>query len=466
MKKPYRKIPFLIIWILAVALSGCVKNSASSPIKTVSPGIIIPTYTETFSPDISIEENSTPIPITKETTPSTQKKDHFFESLRRDLLLGIVRDDRDFCNILGNEEIWISKYPYHDTLTLLADDHSDYQMAKWSPDGGWIAYVESKPEIVFSDNVDMSAVKGTAKVWLVRPDGSEKHPVSDAIPAVIYSRIVGNVYTCSDLSFISYLSWSPDGKFLVFVRTWVNKGIRGTAEFYITEIATGNTNMFLSQGGGYKDIFWRFDENNFFLQSDNDQLLEVNVQNIENIQIKSTPLIFPEKVRSFKYIKFLPSGNELKPYAIFYMQADNSTSPNTSDAERVIILRLDLLSRNWSEIVELPLQFFSEKGVLNDAIILCDNDHGYKVFDSKNGELLGVVEIPSDLDYRACSFTEVDSGDNNLWVIFKGTKNKEEGLWASALIPGSDEDPPELVFNTSKFLDSPSEISFFSYQPK
>lgn len=467
MKKADQKRISLLIWILTIALSSCGKNNAVNPIKTVSPELIIPTGTVTFLPDLSIEDSLTPIPPTKDITSPYEKEEHFTESVRRDLLLGVVRDDRDFCNISGNEEIWISRHPYNDTLTLLADDQSDYQMAKWSPDGSWIAYVESKPEIVFSDTVDMSEVNGTARVWLIRPDGTDNHPVSDAVPAVIYSRVAGNGYlSCSDLSFISHLTWSPDGEFLIFVRQLVNFGKNGTAEFYITETATGKTNQFLSQGGGYKDIFWQLGERHFFLQSDHDQLLEVDVQNIENIQIKSIPLIFPENVRSFKDFKLLSSGSDLKPYAVFYMPAENSTSSNTSDPERVLVWSLDLPSRNWREVLELPFQFFSEDGILTHAIILCDIEQNYKVFDSASGEPSGVLKNLSEFNYCANSFTEMDTGDNHLWAVFISEKNQEKGIWAVRLIPGYDEAPPELVYNTSKFLEPPSKISFFAFQPQ
>jgi ABC-type nickel/cobalt efflux system permease component RcnA/Tol biopolymer transport system component len=74
-------------------------------------------------------------------------------------------------------------------LTDLNDDpNQENNLAAWSPDGAWIAVVRR----------DLSAAMGD-QVWLMRADGSESRPLTDA-PGVLHGG----------------LDWSPDGRYILF----------------------------------------------------------------------------------------------------------------------------------------------------------------------------------------------------------------------------------------------------------
>jgi TolB protein len=68
----------------------------------------------------------------------------------------------------------------------VTDDEADENEPAWSPDGRWIAYVRKTP--------------GTSirELWLVRPDGSQRHPLT---------KLAGAAHAPS---------WSPDGRRIAF----------------------------------------------------------------------------------------------------------------------------------------------------------------------------------------------------------------------------------------------------------
>jgi dipeptidyl aminopeptidase/acylaminoacyl peptidase len=68
--------------------------------------------------------------------------------------------------------------------------------AKWSPNGQWIVFLSNRSESV--------AKVHPSKIWLVRPDGSDLHPLFD----------YNNLPDVLDFS----PNWSPDGNWIIFIR--------------------------------------------------------------------------------------------------------------------------------------------------------------------------------------------------------------------------------------------------------
>ncbi len=124
--------------------------------------------------------------------------------------------------------------PVHVKIYLLASSKvtdlsagpnvTDYSAA-WSPDGGWIAIDRSVP------GADPSS--GGNQVWLVRPDGTQAH--------VLLSE-AGASY--------SSLSWSPDGRTLLYSRYTLDLSTGGTGRFDVCsiEISTGHVAVLVPGG--------------------------------------------------------------------------------------------------------------------------------------------------------------------------------------------------------------------------
>ncbi len=105
-----------------------------------------------------------------------------------------------------------------------SNGENDYSGA-WSPDGKWIAIDRDIP-------VAGSSTKNN-QVWIVRPDGSDAHVALDE-----------NGASYSDLS------WSPDGKFLIYSRYSYEFSYQNVGHFdiYMADLQTGKETMLVSGG--------------------------------------------------------------------------------------------------------------------------------------------------------------------------------------------------------------------------
>ncbi len=101
---------------------------------------------------------------------------------------------------------------------------ADYSAA-WSPDGQWIAIDRNVPG---SDNTQTNN-----QVWLVKPDGTQAH-----------------VLLHEDNASYSDLSWSPDGRYLLYSRYTLNYANQNVGHFdvAVTDLQTGTSTVLVPGG--------------------------------------------------------------------------------------------------------------------------------------------------------------------------------------------------------------------------
>ncbi len=114
-------------------------------------------------------------------------------------------------------ELWVMNYETKNKSMLL-DAETAYSNIDWSPDGEWIAYIDTKERINCGD------------INLIRWDGSRK------------SRIM-ELPSCA-----SSLSWSPNGEFIAFTSQNVETDYWG---IYILDIKNKSVDKIYSEG---KDV--------------------------------------------------------------------------------------------------------------------------------------------------------------------------------------------------------------------
>ena len=107
-----------------------------------------------------------------------------------------IEDALLFVDIKEDKELYLPKLSRYDlagqNLTALDVNHAiDESLPSWSPDGKWIAMVRSEWGSDISIHGD--------QIWLMRPDGSEAHPLTQDHEAIHGQPI-----------------WSPDGRFLLY----------------------------------------------------------------------------------------------------------------------------------------------------------------------------------------------------------------------------------------------------------
>jgi nickel/cobalt transporter (NicO) family protein len=134
-----------------------------------------------------------------------------------------------FTNMVNVKESYLTRlFSYdlkQDRITRLGgEDYYNDNFPSWSPDGEWIVQVRGA-------RVIEEAYRGD-QIWLMRPDGSEAHPVTREVD-ILHQRPV----------------WSPDGRYLLYAVYNINTGVGVTLpQVRILEIESGQVTDLVDGG--------------------------------------------------------------------------------------------------------------------------------------------------------------------------------------------------------------------------
>ncbi len=388
-----------------------------------------------------------------------------------DLLLSVNRANRYGCIVQGSEEIWLASYPYTAPLPLLASSEVDYRFPKWSPDGKWIAYVESNTQIIPEDEYFMQfppSITGTDSVWIIHPDGSEKHRISDMVPSAVFSGITGVDMVCDIITEIEpSIEWSPDGKYIMFVQAWIEENMQWNYTYYLSEVNSGKTKILFTQNKK-ASILWIPKSTQVLIQGDSEIFTLLDVRGIDQVEIEKIAFKLPNEVSNYISYEFIPSSDENSFYGIFKLKDGNDW---TNIYDRALVLNFDLNARQWNSIADIPIELWNRPNVFDNQILICDSTSGeIRILERKSWELSGLIRFSStfSISPNQCDLQdlkEIHDESGKVWAILDGIQDKtQKGLWAVHLQP-TKKAMPQLIFDINSFPENINSISYFAFQP-
>lgn len=441
----------LISLLEIIMLVGCSLGPESVSPKTgpLSPSETIYPLVTTI-PTLKIALTSTPNATVTPSILSTEvlEKPKLKDSLKTKLLLARVSPERYSCVIEGRDEVWLVDYPYKAPSSFLKDPEIDFRYPKWSPNGNWIAYVESKPSIIPESEMKMPlSTTGVDTIWIIHPDGSEKHQISESIPSALLAHFMGTTLACDLVSQINYLTWSYDSQYIVFRQKWHEGDMLLRYSYYLIEVSTGKSRLILTQRTS-STIFWEEQNNRFWLQGDENKLNQVTIDNIDQIEISSFPLYLPNEVISHIRYEFKSSSKDNIFYGVFYLKSEKD---QTNTPDRVSIWIFDSSARTWEKITEVPIITWYNTGIFRNWVVSCDEkSNEITLLDPFKWQPIDVSKLPSNI-VSSCTFREYIDNFGRDWITYEGSLDeKRTGLWATRLLPGNNESP-ELILDLLAF---------------
>ena len=298
-------------------------------------------------PTRTIMLTDTPAPIMEETqiipsatlispTPKPSPTQMMIPKPLPELLVNIggVADFLE-CSPDGSSEIWVTKYPYTLAQKLLSDTQKNYYAPTWSPNGEWIAFIESKASYLY-ENGTSSSPDGGDVIGVIHPDGTEKHGLSEAFSRLDYIYIDG----CQKLDFINpFLSWSPDNRYLAFSHL-KSAGTDFQVDYYLVDVENGITKFLLNQSKN-SSLVWSSDSTQLLLVGK--ELVVFQLNHFDDLLYETIPI--PPDSGSLEDVVW--PINQALPIVIIY----HYTSPDTYRS----LWTVNLLTDEWIKLMDLKM---------------------------------------------------------------------------------------------------------------
>jgi len=218
----YQKV--IILVCIGLMLASCTTAnvdpySQPDPISPTNTSISLTETIATLTRPPASTTSATPIPpsATPSSAPTSEARGISVDSQTK-LLLNVTSDQwvgYGMCYPPGTTEVWLLPFPFEQYMLFLSDPIANFFAPTWSPDGQWIAYIESKPVVDYLRDVNLGTPSppGTDSVWIMKADGSEKQRISPNLDSVDFQD-PNFCYRYSQI--VPILDWSPDGRYIHF----------------------------------------------------------------------------------------------------------------------------------------------------------------------------------------------------------------------------------------------------------
>jgi hypothetical protein len=160
-------------------------------------------------------------------------------------------------------------------VKYLADPEINYNYPSWSPDGEWIAYVESTLNL--ADGNESGEFNGIDSVWIMKVDGTNKQRVSDFLPNLVENKELG----CRTLKhIIGPAIWSPDGRYLII--SYATGNLTSPYIYYLIDVIDKASKEVPLKGGIIKPTW--FPNSNKIISDIGDYLQVFEIHSLDNIE--------------------------------------------------------------------------------------------------------------------------------------------------------------------------------------
>lgn len=356
----------------------------------------------------------------------------------------------DSCLYKSNKSINISVYPFHKVQKTLSEPGSDFWGARLSPDRQWVSIVKSSPKII-PDNLSFDSIppdmqlpgNGTASIWLMRPDGSDLHQVSEDVPSNYMAFITGKGYVgCEISAAVQTLDWLPDSQSLVFVSRDMGK-----FSYYTVDLKSRATRLLLTSD---HDLgFWWFPGRNELWWDTEENTFRVSDLAGQNVQTQLIPYVLPEGKTRQEYDVGWHTTKD--PDLLFVLIWGNTTVTMNYRA----VWQYRLKTQEWKKLAEYNPNspFFT---IVQHRLYAFDPKAQTIGFhDTLDWEKSGTIKIPAQITVEQIINAYTDD-DGNEWVILEGTgtESKQRGIWS--LSTWIESDQPKLILDFSALkIDEP-----------
>jgi hypothetical protein len=351
------------------------------------------------------------------------------------------------CNPADYNQILLSSYPYSTARIFLKDPNINFNFPVWSPNGEWIAYVVSQPNII--NGTVTNGLSGTDNVWISRPDGTGNKQIGQSFSSVDEILSYGGCRMHSGI--FGPLNWSKDGKYLlVLEQNWSSQDL---GSVYLINVETGKTSLVLPLTQGDVDFtpIWMADRDSFAIQGENSIQL-VDVQADESIKITSIPR--PPIMRTSSMLfNFVPSkyaisegGNQIV-YGIFFLEPVPWDPPtNTS------LWKLNINQKKWSKVISNKNGVWTTWAFNYNWALMCYSNTNYgflNVFDIKTWQTHLTASSQFNTAKPGCgTLRSIQNRDGLFSFMDSYYEHQEQGIWLVDI--NQPDSSPKLIVDETK----------------
>jgi len=443
-QKIVRRCLFCLIVVFMLFEASCVSTSAPTVLTITTSWL---STTPVSRP--TIKPASTTKPTIEDLIPKFSPSPENTQSKTAELFLpGIVLSVGVYpyeCTREQTNQIWLSMLPHEIALPILADPQIDYNYPQWSPDGEWIAYIESIPSTIWIGN-ETTVITGTESIWIMRPDGTDQRRLSEFLPSTLSRWGDGCEFTSR---IDAPLIWSPDGEYIAFMHTQWNDDVQNV--YYVTEVSTGITKQLFVQRKKEMPV-WMSDSHQVVVVGDENEIKVVNLNHMRNIETVSIipPSEAPETGRFVlsqnRY--FTSSEDENTIYGSFHAQGSLKTSIPTI----LSWWRINVDTRQWIMLNTIQRPAWGSSFLWKEWGIFCGNNEFF-LLDRVTGEENTNIPLPKGLFVDCGLFNIFQDDVGKDFASYYGYNLvehivKENGIWVMQLHKENTE--PALVFRLSQ----------------